>query len=155
MLSLKPAGTELTEKNSLGMETYVTMLRLGFWKKLVYLTEVDMGLELCNKFIELEQFDGVIEIAGLKAEDYLELRQKCVRRHLIYHKERLMNSSQNFGDDEKKKIIKELQGIVEAAGDQTYLQWQNFRRFWRLQEMLNNLIQACSTLNSADRLIVR
>ena len=37
-LELKPQGVELTEKNSLGMDTYRTLLHLGFWKKLVYLT---------------------------------------------------------------------------------------------------------------------
>jgi len=34
------------------------------------LTRADIGLELCYKFGELEQFKGVLEVAGLDAEDY-------------------------------------------------------------------------------------
>jgi hypothetical protein len=36
-LSIKDFGEPLTNENSLGMETYRTMLDLGFWKKLVYI----------------------------------------------------------------------------------------------------------------------
>jgi hypothetical protein len=36
-LSLKDENEELTPQNSLGIDTYRTMLDLGFWKKLVYI----------------------------------------------------------------------------------------------------------------------
>jgi hypothetical protein len=36
-LSIKDFDEKLTSSNSLGIETYRTMLDLGFWKKLVYI----------------------------------------------------------------------------------------------------------------------
>ncbi len=36
-LTIKDYGEILTPNNSLGVETYRTMLDLGFWKKLVYI----------------------------------------------------------------------------------------------------------------------
>ena len=36
-LTVKEAGEVMDCENSLGVETYRTMLDLGFWKKLVYI----------------------------------------------------------------------------------------------------------------------
>lgn len=59
-IGLKPAGTRLTRDNSLGIEALRAMLHLGFWKKIVYISDVDSALALCSKFIEPQQFQGVL-----------------------------------------------------------------------------------------------
>ena len=51
----------MTEKNSLGMQTYRTLLNLGFWKKLVYITEVEMAIDLCFKFYNRQHFINIKE----------------------------------------------------------------------------------------------
>jgi len=56
-LSVKEFSEKLTPTNSLGMETYRTMLDLGFWKKLVYIgLESKTALQVCYKFNDLTNF---------------------------------------------------------------------------------------------------
>jgi hypothetical protein len=59
-LSLKDFDEKMTSENGLGMETYRMMLELGFWKKLVYITEGKLSLELCNKFINRDNLEIVL-----------------------------------------------------------------------------------------------
>lgn len=43
------------------MQTYRTLLNLGFWKKLVYITEVEMAIDLCFKFYNRQHFINIKE----------------------------------------------------------------------------------------------
>jgi hypothetical protein len=49
----------LTDENSLGMVTYRALLSLGFWKKLVYITQVEMAMALCFKFFNYEHYQVI------------------------------------------------------------------------------------------------
>jgi len=42
--TLKPFEEALTAKNSLGMDNYKLILSLGFWKKLVYSMNANIGM---------------------------------------------------------------------------------------------------------------
>lgn len=55
-LKIKNFGEQLTDENSLGMQAYMTILNLGFWKKLVYILEKKISLHLCLKFSDLKNF---------------------------------------------------------------------------------------------------
>jgi len=71
-LELKQPGSVIDETNSLGMTTYRNLLSLGYWKKLVYLTEAQIGLDLCFKFYNIENFkilkDNLLQKANLSSE---------------------------------------------------------------------------------------
>jgi len=58
---LKAYGEELTPENSLGMETYNIMFKLGFWKKIVYISSIELGLQLTYTFCDLRQFKILTE----------------------------------------------------------------------------------------------
>jgi hypothetical protein len=60
-LSLKEPGVELSDLNSLGMPTYRTLLGLGFWKKLVYICQAEISMDLCLKFYNREHFENIKE----------------------------------------------------------------------------------------------
>jgi hypothetical protein len=47
---LKLKRGELTDENSLGVDCLRMMFKLGFWKKLVYTTNVEQSLMLCYAF---------------------------------------------------------------------------------------------------------
>ena len=53
MLSLKGYGEQLTNDNSLGMETFNIMFNLGFWKKIVYISSIELALQLTYTFCDL------------------------------------------------------------------------------------------------------
>ena len=54
-LQIKGFHDSLNPDNCLGMETYRTMLDLGFWKKLVYIgIESSTAIQLCYKFFDRE-----------------------------------------------------------------------------------------------------
>ena len=55
-LTLKQPSQTLTCENSLGMDTYRSLLRLGFWKKLVYVMQAETSLNLCFQFVSREHF---------------------------------------------------------------------------------------------------
>lgn len=55
-LSLKDIGEKVNMDNSLSVETYRMMLDLGFWKKLVYISNGRTALELCKMFFNRENF---------------------------------------------------------------------------------------------------
>lgn len=93
-LNLKKKGEKLTDQNSLGLQTYKTFLRLGFWKKLVYLTELDVSLDLCHKFIEKEQAAAVIEAAGENINDFGREMFWLEARHFVLANLRLNRVSQ-------------------------------------------------------------
>lgn len=69
------------------MDTFRLLFGLGYWRKLVYLTRADIGLELCYKFGELEQFKGVLDVAGLDVKDYERQIEtiKLKQAMLVYH----------------------------------------------------------------------
>jgi hypothetical protein len=61
-LAIKQFTEPLSADNSLGMETYRTMLDLGFWKKLVYIgLPSETALQLCCKFFDRTNFDLLAE----------------------------------------------------------------------------------------------
>ena len=43
-LKIKDFGERLTDDNSLGFQSYITIFNLGFWKKLVYILEKKLSL---------------------------------------------------------------------------------------------------------------
>jgi ABC-type polysaccharide transport system permease subunit len=55
---IKPKGfnVELTSQNSLGLQTFDIMFRLGYWKKIVYTTNLKIGLQLCLAFCDSVNF---------------------------------------------------------------------------------------------------
>lgn len=55
-LTLKSFSEPLTNKNSIGIDNYRLILSLGFWKKLVYILNGKMGMQLCLKFNDLTNF---------------------------------------------------------------------------------------------------
>jgi hypothetical protein len=57
-LQIKSYNEALTTENSLGIETYRTMLDLGFWKKLVYIgLDGKTALSICYKFFDRTNFE--------------------------------------------------------------------------------------------------
>ena len=56
-LTLKKFNEPMTVENSLGLQNYRLMLQLGFWKKLVYITNGRTALSLCFKFNDLDNFN--------------------------------------------------------------------------------------------------
>ena len=70
-LKIKPFGERLSEENSLGIQTYMNMLNLGFWKKLVYILEKKLSLQLCIKFFDFRNF-LILTKAFLSQEEKLE-----------------------------------------------------------------------------------
>ena len=56
-LTLKKFNEPMTPENSLGLSNYRLMLQLGFWKKLVYITNGRTALSLCFKFNDLDNFN--------------------------------------------------------------------------------------------------
>ena len=73
-LKMKSFGESLTHENSLGMQTYRNILNLGFWKKLVYILEKKMSLQLCLKFFDFTNF-WVLLKAFMTQEEKLSHRQ--------------------------------------------------------------------------------
>ena len=73
-ISFKQPGEQLSENNSLGMPTYRTLLSFGFWKKLVYITQAEMSMDLCLKFFNREHFEIIKE--NLLENDKLSSYQK-------------------------------------------------------------------------------
>ena len=55
-LKMKNFGERLTDENSLGMQAYITILNLGYWKKLVYILEKKISLQLCMKFFDFKNY---------------------------------------------------------------------------------------------------
>ena len=55
-LKMKNFGERLTDENSLGMQAYTTILNLGYWKKLVYILEKKISLQLCMKFFDFKNY---------------------------------------------------------------------------------------------------
>ena len=53
---MKNFGERLTDENSLGMQAYTTILNLGYWKKLVYILEKKISLNLCMKFFDFKNY---------------------------------------------------------------------------------------------------
>ena len=53
---MKNFGERLTDENSLGMQAYITILNLGYWKKLVYILEKKISLQLCMKFFDFKNY---------------------------------------------------------------------------------------------------
>ena len=43
-LTMKPFGERINEDNSLGIQAYMNILNMGFWKKLVYIIEKKLSL---------------------------------------------------------------------------------------------------------------
>ena len=68
---MKPFGQRLSEENSLGMQAYMNILNLGFWKKLVYILEKKLSLQLCIKFYDFRNF-CILTKAFLTQEEKLE-----------------------------------------------------------------------------------
>ena len=70
-LKIKPFGERLTEENSLGIQAYMNILNLGFWKKLVYILEKKLSLQLCMKFFDFRNYQILMK-AFLTQEEKLE-----------------------------------------------------------------------------------
>lgn len=66
-LSMKDIEEKLTKDNSLGSETYRMMMDLGFWKKLVYIHNGYVGLQICYKFFDKSNFDVLKETLDINA----------------------------------------------------------------------------------------
>ena len=73
-LSMKPYGEHLDETNSLGMQTYRTILNLGFWKKLVYILQSKMSMHLCMKFFDFRNYRLILR-GFLSHEEKLNNKQ--------------------------------------------------------------------------------
>ena len=69
-LKMKPWGQKLTDENSLGIEAYCSILCMGFWKKLVYILEKKISLQLCLKFFDFQNF-MIVSKAFLTHEEKL------------------------------------------------------------------------------------
>jgi len=70
-LKIKPFGERLDQDNSLGLQAYMNMLNLGFWKKLVYILEKKISLQLCMKFFDFKNY-LILTKAFLTQEEKLE-----------------------------------------------------------------------------------
>ena len=70
-LKMKSFGERLDEENSLGIQAYMTILNLGFWKKLVYILEKKLSLQLCMKFFDLRNF-LILTKAFIKHEEKIK-----------------------------------------------------------------------------------
>jgi hypothetical protein len=98
-LTLKGPNEKLTIHNSLGMSSYRLILSLGFWKKLVYLTQADMSLDLCHKFFNKENFDIIYEnfidfdkIDGKMKAKFDELKSQMVYRNYYLVRNTIYNN---------------------------------------------------------------
>ena len=68
-LRLKPHDKSLNWTNSLGMENFRLMFALGFWKKLVYIMNVKVSLDLCYKFSDGCNFEMLLDRMPSKDEE--------------------------------------------------------------------------------------
>ena len=59
-LKMKDFGERLTDENSLGIQAYITIMNLGFWKKLVYILEKKISLHLCMKFFDFKNYQLIL-----------------------------------------------------------------------------------------------
>lgn len=75
-LKMKPFGVALTNENSLGIQTYKSMLNLGFWKKLVYLLDSRLSLHLCLKFCDFQNFQ-------LITKAFMTHEEKLANKYLL------------------------------------------------------------------------
>ena len=71
---MKPYGEHLDETNSLGMQTYRTILNLGFWKKLVYILQSKMSMHMCMKFFDFKNYRLILR-GFLSHEEKLNNKQ--------------------------------------------------------------------------------
>jgi hypothetical protein len=66
-LSLKAAGQELTPNNSFSVDTYSSLIKLGYWKKCLYMVDYENALEISKAF---QSFDNYKRIALLGNSDF-------------------------------------------------------------------------------------
>lgn len=59
---MKDFGQKLTDDNSLGLQAYITIMNLGFWKKLVYILEKKISLHLCMKFFDFKNYQMIMKV---------------------------------------------------------------------------------------------
>ena len=74
-LKMKGFEEQLTDQNSLGLQTYRCMLNLGFWKKLVFILDKRTALELCLKFFDFKSF-WLVTRAFLTQEEKMKHRRQ-------------------------------------------------------------------------------
>lgn len=75
-LQVKPFHERLTAANCLGIETYRTMLDLGFWKKLVYIgLESSTAFQLCYKFFDRANMQLLQEFVALSAAEKAKVQE--------------------------------------------------------------------------------
>lgn len=104
----------LTTDNSLGIETYRTMIDLGFWKKLVYIgLDGKQALDLCYSFFNRTHYDLLttefIKPHGEIASAVLNNRSNLTMREFWLS---VGSAIRDVKDDKKLSI-----GLKEASAD--------------------------------------
>lgn len=56
-LTLRDINEEIKNETSLGLDAYRMMFDLGFWKKLVYITDGNTSIALCKMFFDKDNFN--------------------------------------------------------------------------------------------------
>jgi len=145
-LTLKQPGQILTKSNSLGMQTYRTLLSLGYWKKLVYLTQAQISLDLCFKFICREHFqiimkhliekgslDAVEECKYERMERQLFVKDYYLSRNTLSNEERCALIIEKSKDD----LINYLQDNFYGEQEDSYAGVRsNIRQLRDFRELL-------------------
>ena len=102
-LQIKSFGEPLTDENSLGIQSYKTILNLGFWKKLVYILEKRQSLQLCLKFFDLNNFQIIMKAFMTQQEkiDNHELLDNWLIKTQL--KAYMLEKAQVFSDTQRYK----------------------------------------------------
>lgn len=108
-LSLKDLDEPLTVDNSLSMDTYRTMLDLGFWKKLVYIgLPAQAALSVCYKFFDRGNFELLSSSLKRSERSIEEGRERMVVRDFWIQMSTVALKSENI-----LTAIKSCEGTFE------------------------------------------
>ena len=123
-LKIKDFGERLTDDNSLGFQSYITIFNLGFWKKLVYILEKKLSLQLCMKFSDFKNFQLLMK-AFMTQEEKIKNKQlldlwtsKAQIKGFLLEKQRIMTQQVKRNQvnelyDEFKKSSKDIISSVQ------------------------------------------
>lgn len=168
-LKIKPFGERLTDENSLGIQAYMTILNLGYWKKLVYILEKKTSLQLCMKFFDFRNYmllmkafmtqeeklknKSLLEIWTLKAQvkGFMHEKQKILDMQSRKNKISSLYDEFDSQNDEivcavqlNQKDMQFLKSMAAKIGDYIGIFQKNLLRTER-QNQIKALIQEIDT----------
>lgn len=106
-LQIKNYQEKLIPENSLGIETYRTMLDLGFWKKLVYLgLESKTSLQLCYKYFDHVNFTLLRDFVESFTDE--QLKQVAKWENELVLREFWLRMCKKIHESEHSEVVKNI-----------------------------------------------